>query len=142
MLLIPPQNKAKLGTGNVMKMRPSFNKIKRQNTFNMGSPHYHSPLATKSQGQSKQKQLAGLCMACEQDRNSLPGDSSTLFQSREIYRMGTVAGASPDLHFAAQSYQAAGAQYLTTIWLAEQNICKELCQRSHLNQTFGLKDRF
>lgn len=56
--------------------------------------------------------------------------------------MRAVAGASPDLHFTAQYYQAAGAQYLTTIWLAEQNICKELSQRSHLSQTFGLKDSF
>lgn len=103
----------------------------------MGSHHHHNPLATKSQGQRRQKQLAGLCMACEQDRNSLPGDifsETTQLYSRvrEIHGMGAVVGASPDLHLAAQSYQAAGTQNLTIVWLAGQSICKEQHQRSHL----------
>lgn len=45
---------------------------------------------------------------------------------RGIYRMGTVAGALPNLHLAAQSYHRAGRQYLI-IWTTGQ---QELCQRS------------
>lgn len=40
------------------------------------------------------------------------------FRGRGIYRMKTVAGASPDLHLVAGPYHASGAQPLIIIWTA------------------------